>query len=64
MNKNLAIKVNDPDYDKPCEEHYTEDQVARWDRTDPQTRPYRFSVEIEQDIAVWKIYKSKCIGGK
>ena len=45
--KSILIYLRNENYEKRCEELYPEEYVKRWDRLKPETRPWRFSIEIE-----------------
>lgn len=48
----LLIVVKATDYKKRTEKLYSKDYVARWDRLDPKTRPWRTMLEIEKECEV------------
>lgn len=43
----LDIRVKDTNYDKRLEDHYL--FADRWDRYDKSKRPWRYSIEIEEE---------------
>jgi len=43
----LDIRVKDTNYDKQLEDHYI--FADRWDRYDKSKRPWRYSIEIEEE---------------
>ena len=45
--KSILVYIRNENYEKRCEELYPEEYVKKWDRLKPETRPWRFSIEIE-----------------
>lgn len=43
----LVVIVKDQDYGNTAEQQYGERTAKRWDKFDPQTRPWRHSTEID-----------------
>lgn len=43
----IVILTKNSDFEKRAEELYSEDYVEKWDRFKPDTRPWRFSIEID-----------------
>ncbi len=42
----IVIILKNANYQKKAEEQYSEDYVKRWDRYKPESRPWRWSIEI------------------
>ena len=45
--KSLVVKIKDENYLKNAKELYDEDYVKYWDNRNPETRPWRYSTELE-----------------
>lgn len=43
----IVIRLRNDNYTRRAEEQYFEDYVKKWDNRKPETRPWRFSIEIE-----------------
>lgn len=43
----IVILTKNSDFERRAEELYSEDYVEKWDRFKPDTRPWRFSIEID-----------------
>ena len=44
----IVILTKNSDFEKRAEELYSGDYVERWDRFNPNSRPWRFSIEIDR----------------
>ena len=44
----IVIRLRNGNYEKRAEERYSEKYVKRWDRFKPESRPWRFSIEIDR----------------
>lgn len=44
----IVIRLRNDNYTRRAEERYSEKYVKRWDRFKPESRPWRFSIEIER----------------
>lgn len=43
----IVILLRNENYEKRAEEQYFESYVKKWDRFNPETRPWRHSIEID-----------------
>lgn len=43
----VVIILKNGNFDKRAEEQYSKDYVKQWDRYKPKSRPWRFSIEID-----------------
>ena len=44
----IVIRLRNDNYTRRAEERYSENYVKRWDRFKPESRPWRFSIEIDR----------------
>ncbi len=49
INKNgvMVVFLRDKDYDRMADEQYRAEYVEKWDRKDPDSRPWLFGIETE-----------------
>lgn len=47
IDRGMVVKLRDKTYEQPLEVQYNEKYVRNWNRLDINSRPYRFSVELE-----------------
>lgn len=49
----MVLFLKDSHYEEKVEQQYSEDCVKRWDRRNPMTRPYLYSIETEEYTDEW-----------